>query len=103
MHHHTRNCTFIISSIKVFPTDGLEGIGQFYGQRSPDITTLDFFLWGYVTNIVYRTKVWGMTDLKQRISIAIATIVESMLQQTWQKIENRLNVLRATIDAHIQV
>ena len=44
-------------------------------------------MWGYVKDIVYRTKVRDMTDLKQRISIAITTINETMLQQTWQEIE----------------
>ena len=44
-----------------------------------------------------------MTDLKQRISNAIATIDEAMLQRTWQKIEYRLDVLRATNGAHIEV
>ena len=67
---------------------------------SPDITPLDFFLWGYVNDIVYRTKVRDITDLKQRISNAIATIDEAMLQRTWQKIEYHLDVLRVTKGAH---
>ena len=71
--------------------------------RSPDITPLDFFLWGYVKNIVYLTKVRDMTDLRQRISNAIAAIDEAMLQRTWQEIEYRLDVLRATNGAHIEV
>ena len=71
--------------------------------HSPEITLLDFFLWGYVKDIVYRTKVRDMTDLRQRISNAIATINEAMLQQTWHKIEYRLNVLRATNGSHIDV
>ena len=29
----------------------------FWPPRSPDITPLDFFLWGFVKDIVYRTKV----------------------------------------------
>ena len=32
--------------------------------RLPDITPLDFFLWGYVKDIVYRTNVQDITDLK---------------------------------------
>jgi hypothetical protein len=58
---------------------------------------LDFFLWGYVKEIVYRTKVRDITNLKQR------TIDEGMLQRTWQEIEHRLDVLRATNGAHIEV
>ena len=71
--------------------------------RSPDITPLDFFLWGYVKDIVYRTKIRDITDLKQRITDAIATIDEAMLQRTWQEIEYRLDVLRATNGAHVEV
>ena len=71
--------------------------------RSPDITPLDFFLWGYIKDIVYRTKVQDITDLKQRISNAIATIDEAMLQRTWQEIEYRLDVLRLTNGAHIEM
>ena len=33
--------------------------------RSPNITPLDFFLWGYVKDIVYRTKVRDVSDLQQ--------------------------------------
>ena len=74
-----------------------------WSPRSPDITPLDFFLWGYLKDIVYKTKVWDIDDLKQRIPNAMTTIDEAMLQQTWQEIEYRLDVLRATNGAHIEV
>jgi hypothetical protein len=61
---------------------------------------LDFFLWGYVKDIVYRTKVRDITNL---ITDDIATIDESMLQRTWQEVEYRLDVLRATNGAYIEV
>ena len=61
------------------------------------------FLWGYVEDIVYRTKIRDINDLKQRITDAIATIDEAMLQRTWQEIDYRLDVLRATNGAHIEV
>ena len=44
-----------------------------------------------------------ITDFKQRISNAIATIDEDMLQRTWQKIEYRLDVLRLTNGAHTEM
>ena len=82
-------------------------IGPFFFHerttRSPDITPLDFFLWVYVKNIVYQTKVRDITDLKQRISNDIATIDEDMLQRTWKEIEYRLDVLRLTNDAHVEM
>ena len=57
----------------------------------------------YAKNIAYETKVQDMTDQKQRISNAIATIDETMQQRTWQKIEYCLDVLRSTNGAHIKV
>lgn len=71
--------------------------------RSPDITPLDFFMWGYVKDIVYRTEVRDIDNLKQRITEAIATINVGMLERTWREIEYRLDVLRATNGAHIEV
>ena len=52
---------------------------------------------------VQTTKVRDIDDLKQRISNVITTIDEAMLQRTWQEIEYRLDVLRATNGAHIEV
>ena len=74
-----------------------------WSPRSPNITFLDFFLWGYLKDIVYKTKVWDIDDLKQRIPNAMTTIDKAMLQRTWQEIEYRLDVLRATNGAHIEV
>ena len=71
--------------------------------RSPDITPLNFFLWGYVKDIVHRTKVHDITDLKQRISNAIATINEDMLQRTWQEIKYQLDVLCLSNDAQTKM
>ena len=70
--------------------------------RSPDITPMDFFVWGYVKDIVYRTPVQDLNDLKQRIRNAISTITEEMLRHTWLEIEYRLDVLRATNGAHVE-
>ena len=52
---------------------------------------------------MYQTKVRDITDLKQRISDAIATIDEDMLQQMRQEIKYDLDVLRLTNGAHIEM
>ena len=89
---------------ETFPDRWIGKDGPISGPpRSPDITPLDFFLWGYVKDIVYRTKVRDITDSKQRISNAIDTINEAMLQRTWQEIEYRLDVLRVTNGAHVEM
>ena len=71
--------------------------------RSPDITPLDFFLWGYVKNIVYRTTVRDVGDLQQRIIEAFDTVTVDMLARTWLETEYRLDILRATDGAHVEV
>jgi hypothetical protein len=76
---------------------------DFEKPRSPDITPLDFSLWGYVKSIVFRTSVNGLDELKTRIRNAISAIPADMLHRTWQELEYCLDVIRATNGAHIEV
>jgi len=71
--------------------------------RSPDITPFDLFLWGYVKDTVFSTPVADITNLKARITDAFATVTEDMLENTWREIDYRLDVLRATKGAHVEV
>ncbi|PNF14410.1 hypothetical protein B7P43_G01717 [Cryptotermes secundus] len=48
---------------ETFPDRWIERGGPIpWLPRSPDITPLDFFPWGYVTDIVYRTKARDITN-----------------------------------------
>ena len=71
--------------------------------RSPDITPLDFFLWSYVKDRVYRTPVRDVETLQSQIIEVLATVNEEMLENTWCEIEYRLGILRATNGAHVEV
>jgi len=71
--------------------------------RSPDVTLLDFFLWECVKEKVFSTPVPDITNMKARITDAFATITEDMMENTWREIDYRLDVLRATKGAHIEV
>ena len=55
--------------------------------RSPDITRLDFFLWGCVKDKVFSTPVPDITNLKAKITDAFATITEDMLENAWREID----------------
>jgi len=44
-----------------------------------------------------------ITNLMARITDAFATIIEDMLENTWRGIDYRLDVLRATKRAHVEV
>ena len=78
-----------------------------WAPRSPDITPLDVFLWGYVKDrpIVYRTKVRDVSDLQQQIIEALDAVTEDMLAKTRLEIEYRLDtgILRANDGAHVEV
>jgi hypothetical protein len=70
--------------------------------RSPDITPMDIFLWGYVKNCVYGEKIRDLQHLQDRIATAITTVTPDIIQQTWHEIEYRLHVCQATNGAHIE-
>ena len=44
--------------------------------RSPDVTPLDFFLWGYVKSRVYESPVHDLGDLRDRIQLAMESITD---------------------------
>ena len=52
---------------------------------------------------MFSTSVPDITNLKTRITDAFATITEDMLENTWREIDYRLDVFRATKEAHVEV
>lgn len=71
--------------------------------RSPDITPLDFFLWSYVKDTVYANTVREFQDLRARIVETLRTIPPDMLQRILRELEYRLDILRVTKGAHVEV
>ncbi|KAJ9601149.1 hypothetical protein L9F63_000728 [Diploptera punctata] len=61
-----------------------------YHPKTPDLTPLDFYLWGYVKDKVYVTPIRDLHDLRDRIIETIKSISEDMLQRTCQETVNRL-------------
>ncbi|GBM52692.1 hypothetical protein AVEN_49856-1 [Araneus ventricosus] len=57
----------------------------------------------FVKNIVYKTPVPSLDELKRRIVTAIQNVTPQMLENTWREIEFRLDVLRATKGSHVQI
>jgi len=52
---------------------------------------------------VFSTPVPDITNLKARITDTFVTMIEDMLENTWREIDYRLDVLRATKGAHVEV
>ena len=89
---------------KKFPARGIgRGGPMAWPPRSPYTTPLDFFWGGYVKDVMYRTKVKDISDLKERKTAAVEAIDEEMLKRTWTEIEYRFDILRATNGAHIEI
>jgi hypothetical protein len=58
---------------------------------------------GYVKNIVLEDKINDLQRLKTLIRDAVATVTRNMLQATWNEVEYRLDICRATKATHIEV
>ena len=71
--------------------------------RSPDLTPLDIFAWVFIKDVVYRRKVRDLADLRQRIIEAVELITPHMMINTWQELEYRLDICRATTGTHTEV
>jgi hypothetical protein len=74
-----------------------------WSPRRPDLTTLDFFLWSYVKNIVYQVKINDHEHLKACMRDTLATVTPNMLQATWNEVEYHLDICCATKGAHIEI
>ena len=59
--------------------------------RSPDLTPLDFFLWGYVKSMVY-SDACGTRETQSRIINAFTTITPQMLRNVRSSIYRRVHL-----------
>ncbi|PSN41594.1 hypothetical protein C0J52_17612 [Blattella germanica] len=55
-----------------------------FPPRSPDLTPIDFYLWGTVKDEVYRRKPRTLEELRQEITAACAAIPIETLTWLWQ-------------------
>ncbi|KAJ4446629.1 hypothetical protein ANN_13326 [Periplaneta americana] len=64
---------------------------------------LDFFLWGFVKDRVYNTRVDNLQVLRQRIIDTVRSVTPQMLHNARREIEYRLDVCRATRVGHVEI
>jgi hypothetical protein len=70
--------------------------------RSPDLTPLDFSLWGYIKEQVYAHPIATPQELRWRIQVAVAGITPGMIaaiRDTWS---HRLEVCTIVRGGHIE-
>lgn len=70
--------------------------------RSPDLTPLDFFLWGYLKTMVYKTPPQDIQDLRHRITDTCRQINNVTFTKVRQEFENRLYFCLANNGEHFE-
>lgn len=60
--------------------------------RSPDLTPLDFFLWGYLKNIIYQVEPTTPENMKCHIMETLQQLGTATLQRVENSFQNQLNL-----------
>ena len=88
--HFKRNVREMLD--EMFPRKWIGRKGPYiWPARSPDMTPLDFFLWGHVTHRIFLTRPVDCDDLKLRIVAACREISPEVLQRVRNAFYNRLH------------
>jgi hypothetical protein len=70
--------------------------------RSPDMTPLDYFLWGTVKERVYQTPINSREDLEHRITLACRSITPAMLMRVRGSFRNRIDACERSGGQHFE-
>ncbi|GBM46882.1 hypothetical protein AVEN_10725-1 [Araneus ventricosus] len=88
---------------KTFPQRWIgRGAVMTWPPRSPDITPLDFYFWGYVKQHVCSERINDINHLKQRITDVIHSVSPDVLTRVSEELDYRLDVCRTTNRVHIE-
>ncbi|KAL0879455.1 hypothetical protein ABMA27_003206 [Loxostege sticticalis] len=76
---------------ELFPNKVISPRGNInWPPRSPDLSPLDYFLWGYLKSKVYEDNPRNLTQLKQNISSEMAAISRALCQRVIANLRSRL-------------
>ena len=73
-----------------------------WAARSPDLTPLDFYLWGYVKQKVYKNYHNDLDELRTSITNVLHSIQPDVLKTVFSNISKRLNLVIQKNGAHIE-
>lgn len=75
----------------IFPNRWIGRRGSIeWPPRSPDLSPLDFFVWGHLKNSVYKTKPQTINELRDRVVAEIQKVPRESLQRAVSSFYNRL-------------
>lgn len=70
--------------------------------RSPDLTPMDFFLWGYIKNKIYVTSPQDLADLRQRIINICTDISPEIIRSAIENFYVRLGICQDRNGEHFE-
>lgn len=72
--------------------------------RCPDLTPLDYFLWGHIKEIVYRNPVRDREECRRRINEAFASVGanEEMIRRVTNNLRRRVELVLERDGRHIE-
>ena len=88
---------FWISSFHML---GLVGVVVWSGL--PDLSPLDFYVWGHLKFMVYQVKIRHIHHQKERITNTITSIPSTVLMRVHQQWETRINMCFENNGNHIE-
>ena len=71
--------------------------------RSPDLSPMDFFLWGYLKTKVYHTNPRSIDELKENIRREMSRITELTCRAVMENFSRRLQVCQERNGEHYEV
>jgi hypothetical protein len=108
MHFQQDGVTLITTQTSTSTSTPASQVGGFgraapipWPLRSPDLTPLDFFSWGFVKDRVYVPPLpANVAGFRIRITAAVAEVTPEMLRRVWEETEYRWDICRITNGSH---
>ena len=73
-----------------------------WSPRSPDLTPMDFILWGYIKKLVYTKNYQDLEQLKNAIVAAFQLVTGEMVTSALANFVKRLNSVVEANGCHIE-
>ena len=88
---------------KTFPRRWIgRGVPIRWASLSSDLTSLDFFLWKHLKNVVYLSSCEDLAELKSRIHDEIKSISQKTLLEVFGNISKRMNLCVSVDGGHFE-
>lgn len=88
---------------EMFPNKWIGKFGPHnWPARSPDLTVLDFYLWGRLKDLVYLTRTTTKEDMKERIVTAIRAITPEEINNAVDHFKKRTALCEELDGSHVE-